>query len=58
MISCSWSVVLLLDEGDPVFLLERDGEAAGVFSKHSPGEVGGEVNSGKGHELPASAIHF
>lgn len=38
--SCSRSVVLLLDDGDPMFLLDRDGEAAGTFSKHSP--EGGE----------------
>lgn len=25
-----------MDEGEPVFLLDRDGEAAGTFSKHSP----------------------
>lgn len=36
MISCSRSVVLLLDDGEPVFLLDRDGEAAGTFSRHSP----------------------
>ena len=29
-------MVLLVDEGEPVFLLDRDGEAAGTFSKHSP----------------------
>lgn len=34
--SCSRSVVLLLEAGDPVFLLDRDGEAAGTFSRHSP----------------------
>lgn len=36
IISCSLSVVLLMDEGEPVFLLDRDGEAAGTFSRHSP----------------------
>lgn len=36
MISCSRSVVLLFDAGDPVFLLDREGEAAGTFSRHNP----------------------
>lgn len=25
-----------MDAGDPVFLLDRDGEAAGTFSRHNP----------------------
>lgn len=37
--------MLLLDEGDPVFLLDRDGEAAGTFSKHSPGGDRETVNT-------------
>lgn len=41
MISCSLSVAPLLDDGDPVFLLDRDGEAAGTFSRHSPEWWGG-----------------
>lgn len=36
MISCSRSGVFLLDDGDPVFWLDRDGEEAGLFSKHRP----------------------
>lgn len=46
--------MLLLDDGDPVFLLGRDGEAAGTFSRHSPeGREGGQkINrvSDKDHE--------
>lgn len=36
IISCSLSEVLLTDDGEPVFLFDRDGEAAGTFSRHSP----------------------
>lgn len=36
MISCSRSVMFLLDDGEPVFLLDSDGEAPGSFSRHNP----------------------
>lgn len=52
MISCSRSGVFLLDDGDPVFWLDRDGEEAGTFSKHSPEmwEGGGWRKCDKGLE--------